>query len=95
MSAEVKAGTWVEIEKVLLTPEQRAPQVPDDTRATPYVMRVAGFLTSDAKIGDEVTVRTLIDRQVSGVLTVVRPHYCHSFGETVEELLTIGLGGKA
>ncbi len=94
MSEEVKAGTWVEIEKVLLTPQQRAPQVPDDTRATPYVMRVAGFLTSDARVGDEVTVRTLIDRPVSGVLKVIRPHYQHSFGETVEELLTIGLGGR-
>lgn len=94
MNAEVKAGTWVEIEKILLTPQQRAPQVPDDTRETPYVMRVAGFLTSDAKIGDEVTVRTLIDREVGGVLKVVRPHYEHSFGETVEELLTIGLGGR-
>ena len=95
MNTEVKAGTWVEIEKILLTPEQRAPQVPDDTRATPYVMRVAGFLTSDAMVGDDVTIRTLIDREVKGVLKVVRPHYEHSFGETVEELLTIGLGGKA
>lgn len=95
MDTKVKAGTWVEIEKVILTPQQRAPQVPEDTRATPYIMRVAGFLMFDAKIGDEVTIRTLIGREISGILKVVRPHYEHSFGKTVEELLTIGLGGKS
>lgn len=91
---EVKAGTWVEIEKILLTPEQRAPQVPEDTRHTPYVMKVAGFLAADALFGSEVTIKTLSGRQVSGTLKVVRPHYAHSFGDTVEELLNIGLGGE-
>lgn len=90
----VKAGTWVEIEKILLTPEQRAPQVPDDTRCTPYIMKVAGFLCLDAEVGDVVSIHTLIGREIKGVLKVVRPCYQHSFGETVEELLTIGLGGK-
>lgn len=95
MSAEIKAGTWVEIERVLLTPEQRAPQIPEDTRKTPYVMRVAGFLGAAAAIGDEVKIKTLIGREIEGTLKVVQPYYQHSFGETVEELLTIGLGGKA
>ncbi|GAB4275048.1 MAG: 2-amino-4-oxopentanoate thiolase subunit OrtA [Candidatus Rifleibacteriota bacterium] len=95
MTEVVKAGTWVEIERILLTPEQRAPQVPEDTRKTPYVMRVAGFLQHDAVPGDEVTVKTLIGREIRGVLRVIRPHYDHSFGETIEELLTIGLGGKS
>ncbi len=90
---EVKAGTWVEVEKILLTPEQRAPQVPEDTRHTPYVMRVAGFLTADSLYGTEVTVKTLSGRMVTGNLKVIHPHYTHSFGDTVEELLTIGIGG--
>lgn len=90
----IKARTWVEIEKILLTPEQRAPQVPDDTRKTPYVMKVSGFLVADAKVGDEVTVQTLTGREIKGTLKVIRPFYEHSFGETVEELLTIGLGGR-
>ncbi len=89
----IKAGTWVEIEKILLTPEQRAPQVPEDTRKTPYVMKVSGFLVADASVGDEVAIKTLIGREIKGTLKIVRPHYEHSFGETVEELLTIGLGG--
>lgn len=90
----IKAGTWVEIEKILLKPEQRAPQVPEDTRNTPYIMRVAGFLSADAVVGAEVTVKSLIGREISGTLKVVRPHYQHSFGETIEELLDIGLGGR-
>ncbi|MBU1109774.1 MAG: hypothetical protein KKB51_24040 [Candidatus Riflebacteria bacterium] len=92
--SEVKAGTWVEIEKILLTPEQRAPQTPEDTHATPYLMKVAGFLVADAPTDSEVTIRTLSGRIVGGKLKVVRPHYEHSFGETIEELLIIGLGGE-
>ena len=91
---QVKAGTWVEIEKTLLTPEQRAPQVPEDTRHTPYIMKVAGFLTADALYGETVTVKTMSGRLISGTLNVIRPHYTHSFGDTVEELLNIGLGGE-
>lgn len=93
--ADAKKGTWVEIEKVLLTPEQRAPQVPDDTKKTPYVMRVSGFLTADAALNSEVSIKTLSGRIVSGKLSVIHPSYTHSFGETVDELLTIGLGGEA
>lgn len=92
---KVKSGTWVEIEKTILTPEQRAPQVPEDTRITPYIMNVAGFLVSDAEMGAEVKIKTLIGREISGKLKVVNPHYEHSFGETVQELLKIGLGGEA
>lgn len=92
--AQVKEGTWVEIEKTLLTAKQRAPQVPQDTKETPYLMKVSGFLTQDASIGDNVTIKTVIGREITGCLKVVRPHYEHSFGETVEELLTIGTGAE-
>lgn len=92
---KVRSGTWVEIESVLMTPEQRAPQVPEDTRSTPYVMRVSGFLCEDGVLGKKATIKTLIGRELSGVLRVVRPCYNHSFGETVEELLDIGLKGEA
>ena len=94
MSDEVKAGTWVEIENIILTAEQRAPQVPEDTSNVPYIMRVAGFLTSDARVGEKVKIKTLIGRELEGTLKVVRPYYDHNFGETVEELLTIGTGGR-
>lgn len=92
--SKVEAGTWVEIEKILLNPDQRAPQVPEDTRATPYIMKLAGFLVTASDVGSEVEIKTLSGRKVGGTLRLVRPNYEHSFGETIEELLHIGLGGE-
>jgi hypothetical protein len=87
---KIKKDTWVEIEQIILNPEERAPSVPEDTRQTPYVLRVSGFLTTEAEIGDTVEIRTLIGRRLGGVLKVVNPSYTHSFGNVVPELLTIG-----
>jgi 2-amino-4-ketopentanoate thiolase alpha subunit len=86
----IKQGTWVEIERVLLQPDERAPTLPEDTRQTPYVLRVSGFLLADAALGETVRVRTIIGRELEGVLRTVNPSYSHSFGTTVPELLTIG-----
>ena len=47
---KVQAGTWVEIEQIVLTPEERAPSLPPETQAVPYVMRVSGFLLEDADL---------------------------------------------
>ncbi len=88
---KIATGTWVEIEQVLLMPEDRAPTLPPETKATPYMLRVAGFLAADAELGQTATIRTLIGRELRGTLRVVNPGYSHSFGETVPELLTIGI----
>ncbi len=93
----VSAGTWVEIERRVLEPGERAPNLPEDTRQLPYVLRVSGFLLEDAAIGAEARVRTLIGRELRGSLKTVNPSYEHSFGATVPELLEIGLdreGGR-
>jgi hypothetical protein len=93
----VSRGTWVQIEQIVLDPAERAPTLPEDTRRVPYVLRVSGFLLEDAGIGDEARIRTLIGRELSGALTAVNPGYSHSFGETVPELLDIGIdraGGR-
>lgn len=84
-------GTWVEIEQVILTPEERAPSLPEDTKKVPYVMRVSGFLVEDSEIGQMVKIRTIIGRELEGELKVINPSYSHSFGETVPEMLNIGL----
>ena len=89
----VKAGSWVEIEAVLLAPQERADNLPEDTRATPYVLRLSGFLAADAELGQQVSVRCLIGRAHRGTLRLVNPGYDHSFGATVPELLRIGLEG--
>lgn len=83
-------GTWVEIESIVLRPEERAPTLPEDTRKTPLVMRVSGFLLEDAENGAEAKIRTIIGREHSGKLRTVNPSYSHSFGTVVPELLTIG-----
>jgi len=87
----VARGTWVEIESIVLKPEERAPGLPEDTARTPYVLRLSGFLTEEAEIGNEVVVKSLIGRAHRGVLRAVNPSYGHSFGATVPELLHIGL----
>ena len=89
----VTKGTWVQIEQVLLTPAERAPTLPEDTRQVPYVLRVSGFLLEDAELDKEARVRTLIGRELSGALKTVNPSYTHSFGETVPELLEIAIKG--
>jgi hypothetical protein len=87
---EIQPGTWVEIEQVVLTPEQRAPTLPEDTQRVPYVLRVSGFLIEPAELGGPARIRTIIGRELSGSLKTVNPSYSHSFGSTVPELLTIG-----
>lgn len=95
MTATIPAGTWVEVERVLLTPEQRAANLPAETREKPYVLRINGFLTADAAEGDEVTVTSLIGHEHTGRLVRTDPSYDHSFGTTVPELLRIGLPGTS
>ena len=78
-------GAWVEIQQVVLAPEERA-----DTAATPLLQWVDGFLTAPAALGEDATIRTIIGRTHTGVLSRINPGYSHSFGETVDEILTIG-----
>jgi hypothetical protein len=86
----IQPGTWVEIEQVVLTPEQRAPTLPEDTKQVPYILRVSGFLVEEAEFGETARIRTIIGRELSGILKTVNPSYSHSFGTVVPELLTIG-----
>ena len=90
----ISKGTWVEIEQIVLTPEERAPSLPPETKAVPYMLRVSGFLAEDVALGQETTIRTLIGRELRGTLRAVNPGYSHSFGETVPELLSIGTGSE-
>ncbi len=88
---KIKKGTWVEIEQIVLKPEERAPTLPEDTRKVPYVLHVSGFLLEDTMPGQEARIKTVIGRELQGKVLVVNPSYTHSFGDTVPELLTIGL----
>jgi len=85
----VKKGEWVRIHKVILQPQERAPQVPEDTKKVLYEMWTKGYLDADAQIGDEVSITTVTDRKEKGTLVEVNPQYEHDFGKFVPELLVI------
>lgn len=90
MSDLIEKDTWVEIHTVVLKAGERAPQVPEDTAKVPFEMKVKGFLTVSAVLGDQVEIITAAGRLLRGRLINVNPPYQHSFGAPITELLTIG-----
>jgi hypothetical protein len=90
MAELVSAGTWVEIHLVVLAANQRAQQIPEDTRRVPLEMRVKGFLVAAANLGDQVEIVTVTGRRLNGMLVQVNPSYAHGFGPPIPELLAIG-----
>jgi 2-amino-4-ketopentanoate thiolase alpha subunit len=86
---DARKGDWVEISGVVLKPEERAPQVPDDTRKTPLILWVKGYAQHPANIGDAVEIETVTSRKIKGVLTAVEPPCTHSYGEYVPELAKV------
>ncbi len=85
----IKLGTWVQIHRIVLKPEERAPQVPDDTKLVPLELWVKGYLMNDAELGDEVQIKTVTGRLESGKLVQVNPTFKHNFGEFVPEILKV------
>ena len=92
MTDLIEQGCWVEIQRIVLQPQERAPQVPADTREVPLEMRVRGFLARAASPGSEAEIITVTGRRLRGVLLAVNPAYNHSFGAPIAELL--GIGGE-
>ncbi len=90
MSVRAAVGDWVQIEETVLDVGERAPQVPEDTQKVPLIMRVKGFATEEADLGDDVTVETIIGRKVRGKLVDLEPRYEHDFGRPVVELISVG-----
>lgn len=90
VAAVCEPGDWVEIERVLLEPADRAPGLPKNTSATPLRMWVKGFALAGASIGDEVEVETMTGRVELGQLVAISPGYTHTFGEPPRELATVG-----
>lgn len=86
----IKQGSWVQIQKIVLNPEDRAPNVPLDTKRVPLEMWVKGSLLKDAKMGERVEIKTLTGRVETGTLVAVNPTYQHDYGDFVPELLEIG-----
>ena len=87
---QCKVDDWVEVERVLLEPAERAANLPPETAGKPLVSWVKGFAHSAAGLGDELTVQTMTGRQVTGTLSAINPGYFHTFGQPVPELVHIG-----
>lgn len=90
MIKPIAKGSWVEIYRVVLPAGERAPQVPEDTQKVPLEMRVKGFLTGPAVVGEEAEIITAAGRRLQGTLTQLNPAYSHGFGAPIPELSTIG-----
>jgi hypothetical protein len=83
-------GDWVEVERILLEPADRAVNLPEDTAAQPLRMWVKGFARTAATVGDELTIETMTGREVTGALFEVNPGYFHTFGKPTPELTAVG-----
>jgi len=90
MTQKAKKGDYAQIHRVELTPGERGPNLPEDTRQVPFELRVRGFLDHDASVGDDVTITTPIGRKQRGTLEAVNPPYEFGFGEPVPELMGLG-----
>jgi hypothetical protein len=85
----IEAMTYVEIYRMILTPEERAPHLPMDTRQVPFEMRQRGYLIKSANIGDMVEIKTMTQRIERGILVQVNPFFSHNFGHYVPILSEI------
>jgi hypothetical protein len=86
-----KKGDWVQIRQTVLSPGERAPQVPEDTRKVPLLLWVKGFACADAARGEQVEIETVTGRRTKGELFAVNPRYIHDFGDFVPELLQMDM----
>lgn len=91
----IPAGAWVELERVILKPGERAPGIPADTASVPFAGRVRGFLVSPARKGAVAEVQTQADRIVRGRLRAVLPRNPADFGDPSPELLVAAKAMKA
>lgn len=82
----IRKGSWVQIHKIILNPEERTALIPEETKKVPLEMWVKGFLNSDASLNEEVSVTTLTNRVETGTLVALDPSYHHDYGDFVSEL---------
>jgi hypothetical protein len=90
MTEQAKKETWVEIQNIVLEKGERAPQIPEDTRAVPLEMKVKGFLVHDAIVGQKAQIITAAGRRIEGTLVEINPSYTHIYGPPIPELSPIG-----
>ena len=92
MTEQTRCGVddWVEVEGILLETADRSKNLPADTAAQPLRMWIKGFAQAEANVGEDVTVRTVTGRTVTGTLSAINPGYFHTFGKPIPELVHVG-----
>lgn len=86
--SKIPKGTWVEVERTLVSADRRMPvRALDPAKLPSYMVRVSGFLLEDAELGQQVRIRTINGKIHIGKLRIQSPSYGHSFGHTVPELM--------
>jgi len=88
-------GSYVEIQKMILSSEERATSIPEETKNTSLMLWAKGFLEEASEIGNIGKIVTVNGRHVEGIITELNPSYTHDFGEFVPEILYIGSQAKA
>ncbi|MEY8763740.1 MULTISPECIES: 2-amino-4-oxopentanoate thiolase subunit OrtA [Clostridium] len=90
----IEKGTWVEIEKIVLLPKDRAKNIPKETKKTALKCWIKGNCLTDCELDDDVKVVTKTGRIVDGRVVDVEPGYYHSFGKYIREIGDIGKQAK-
>ncbi|ERI90347.1 hypothetical protein HMPREF1982_03950 [Clostridiales bacterium oral taxon 876 str. F0540] len=91
----IEKNSYVEIVQEILSSEDRASNIPEDTKETSLKLWAKGWLIEDSKIGEIAQIRTITGRVLEGVLTEVNPSYEHGFGDFIPEVSYIGLQAKS
>jgi len=95
MQTDARRGDMVQIHRVILSPEERAPGLPESTKVVPYEAWVKGFLLAEiATLGDLVQIRTFAGRVIEGELASIEPAYEHGFGRQPVELIRASLEAR-
>jgi len=85
----IRKGAWVRIRKTVLNPEERAENIPEETRKVPLFLWTKGYLLEDAEIGSGVKIKTPTGRIEAGTLLEENPAFRHDYGPFVPEILKI------
>lgn len=80
----------MEIRYTVLSPEERSPDVPDDTKRVPLLCRIRGWALTEAEVGETVEIQTAAGRRVEGILSGTDAGFYHTFGPGVKELSGVG-----
>lgn len=85
----IPKGTWVQIRSILLRPEERTGNLPEETKKVPLEMWIKGTLLDASELGEKVRIRTVTGRKVTGTLCAVEPAFRHDYGAYVPEIQKI------